>query len=409
MRLQLFRDIFKKITMPDNDLVLKGLLSGSRAFTGPSIVQFDITNRCNNSCLCCWNNSPLLGEASLERQREKECELPVKLVKDVIKELAAMGTRNLFFAGGGEPFMHPHIMDILAFAKKNKMKIFMNTNFTLVEEKFVKEIVDLKIDLIHVSLLAGTAETYCSVHPNQTKETFYKIKEQLKYLSHLRCLKNQESPTPFPHIDLYYVIFNKNYHEIDKMADLAMELKANTLEFTPIDVISGKTDILLLNEEQKKFVVEEVIKQKNRIDKFNQQHGGRVTFIEQYDSFIKRMSSQKAAKGEYEENTVGQRPCYVGWVFARVLANGDVNPCLKAHKISIGNIYKQSFKEIWNSQKEQTFRNKALKLDRRDGYFKIIGNNPDSEFGCLNSCDNIQINLDMHNKYRDILKEHGKT
>ena len=101
MRLRLFKDILKRAILPENDLVLKGLLSGSRAFTGPSIVQFDITNRCNNSCLCCWNNSPLLGEVSLEKQKEKECELPVKLVKNVIKELAAMGTRNLFFCRRG--------------------------------------------------------------------------------------------------------------------------------------------------------------------------------------------------------------------------------------------------------------------------------------------------------------------
>ena len=112
------------------DLLLKGILDGSYAFTGPEIVQFDITNRCNNNCICCWNNSPLLGELTEEKRKEKECELPFDLVKKTIGELREMGTKTLFFAGGGEPFIHPQIMEILECAKDNGMRVCINTNFT---------------------------------------------------------------------------------------------------------------------------------------------------------------------------------------------------------------------------------------------------------------------------------------
>lgn len=390
-----------------DDPVLKGILDGSQAFIGPQIVQFDITNRCNNNCLCCWNNSPLLGEPTEEKRLESEYELPFDLIKRTIDELKDMGTKTLFFAGGGEPFIHHQIMQILRYVKENNMRIFINTNFTLIDKQRAEEIVNLKIDLIHVSLLAGTAKTYALVHSNKTEVTFYKIKELLQYIAQLKKEKSQHLYNPLPHINLYYVIFNTNYQDIDKMVDLALEVKADSIEFTPVDVIPHKTDILLLNKEQIAKVSKDVNTQLKRLEKYNE-HEPVKTYITQCENFLKRIASPIALEGKYESEVITKQPCYVGWLFARINANGEVNPCLKAHRISIGNIYKQSFKEIWHSHEEQLFRKKSFDLDFNDPYFKRIGNDPNYSFGCLKSCDNIQINIDMNKKYMEILKRYGR-
>lgn len=389
------------------DFVLEGILDGALAFTGPEIVQFDITNRCNNNCLCCWNNSPLLGEPDENKRKEMSYELPFKLVKKTIKELRDMGTRTLFFAGGGEPFIHPHIMEILQYAKESKMRVFMNTNFTLIDEKRAKKLVDLKIDHIHVSLLAGTAETYCAIHSNKTEGTFYRMSEILEYIAFLKRAKNQHLYNPLPHINLYYVIFNRNYHEIDKMVDLAIKVEADSVEFTPADVIPGRTDSLLLNREQAQQVIAAVQEQFKRLEAYNIDKDVK-TSITQKDSFIKRIGSSSALEGKYESETITKQPCYVGWAFARINANGDVNPCLKAHRISVGNLYKKSFRDIWNSPEEQLFRRKSFGLDFSDPYFENIGNDPACSSGCLKSCDNIQVNIDMDNRFREVLKKHGR-
>lgn len=406
------RSRLKKIctisAMMNDRLVLKGIMDGARAFAGPEIVQFDITNRCNNNCLCCWNNSPLMGEPSQEMQMAKEYELPLALVKETISELREMGTKTLFIAGGGEPFMHPHILEILRHAKKCNLKIFMNTNFTLVDTRAAEEIVDMKVDLIHVSLLAGTAKTYALVHPNKTEEDFYRIKELLQYIAHLKREKNQVLPVPQPHIDLYYVIFKTNYKEMARMVDLAIETGANDLEFTPMDAIPGKTDSLLLTGSQRAEALLALQLQAQRLEEYREIHKTTEPFIQQYDSFLRRLSSRRSSDGEHEASTVTGRPCYVGWGFARILANGNVNPCLKAHRITVGNIYRQSFREIWNSEEQQLFRRKSFELNGSDPYFRAIGNNPESAFGCLNSCDNIQINTEMHNKFEAALRSHGK-
>jgi len=387
--------------------VLRGIMDGSEAFSGPEIVQFDITNRCNNNCLCCWNNSPFLGEILEEKKKEKERELPVHLIKKTIGELSQMGTKVLFFAGGGEPFIHPHIIDILQYAKECKMKVFMNSNFTLIGKAEAKAIVDFKIDHIHASLLAGTAKTYALIHPNKTEKTFHKIKDALGLVSLLKRKKRQYLRLPFPHINLYYVMFNKNYGEIKEMVDLGLEVHADSVEFTPIDVIPGKTDVLLLNEEQNSQIARDVQVQWERLQEYNKGVPA-PTHIQQYDSFLKRISSSDASAGRYESETITKQPCYVGWVFVRINANGDVSPCLKSHKIVVGNIYQSAFSQIWNSPKEQLFRRKSFNLDFSDPYFKEIGNDPNCSSGCLQSCDNIQINIDMHNKFKEVLKQYGK-
>lgn len=394
-----------------NDLYLKGIIDGSRAFTGPATVQFDVTNKCNNNCLCCWNNSPLLGELSKEKEEEKQFELPFDLVIRTLTELKEMGTKNIFFAGGGEPFMHPRFMEILECAKSFGMRTFINTNFTLLDEEKVRKMVEMKVDLVHASLLAGNPRSYRLVHPGTCRDTFSRIRKLLRLLADIKEQLNQIVP-PVPHVDIYCVMFKTNYRDVRQMVDLALHVKANSIEFTPMDAIPGKTDVLLLESRQKEKMVRHVMAQKKRLDKIaamkeppKDYHG---TFIEQYDSFIKRMADRNALKGQYETNIVPTMPCYVGWYFVRILANGSVNPCLKAHKISIGNLHNRSFKDIWNSPEQMLFRQKSFSLDREDPYFRAIGNNPNTPFGCLNSCDNIQINKEAHEKYAEILKAQGK-
>ena len=65
-------------------------------------------------------------------------------------------------------------------------------------------------------------------------------------------------------------------------------------------------------------------------------------------SFLRRLLSVESNKGIYEQ-VASSFPCYVGWHYARVLTNGDVIPCCKASSHPLGNIYRNSFSEIWNS------------------------------------------------------------
>ena len=180
--------------IPKKNLILKnfydkrldfiGVVDGKHAFISPNLVQIDLTNKCNNSCIGCWCNSPLLEEKKISG-KEKEETLPYNRIIRLINELKKYGTNEIYLGGGGEPFMHPNIMEIVEHIKRNNLVCHINTNFTLINEKIAKKLVDLEVDHIAVSLWAGDAETYVKTHPNQTKGIFYQIEKILKLIKKL--------------------------------------------------------------------------------------------------------------------------------------------------------------------------------------------------------------------------------
>jgi MoaA/NifB/PqqE/SkfB family radical SAM enzyme len=363
-----------------------GVFDGLYAYKSPNFAQIDLTNNCNNNCIGCWCNSPLLEEKAINPEVKKQA-IPFKKAVRLLDELYKMGTEYIYYAGGGEPFMHPQIMEILRYTKKKGFTCYVNTNFTFVDEKIVKELVDLRLDYLTVSVWAGSPSVYAKTHPNKNEETFLKMKEMLKFLN------NRKSK--YPIIKLYNVIFNMNYYDIEAMIEFALETNSEALEFTVIDTIPGKTDKLLLNDKETYSLLEKCKKIK---EKYSTQEVKNKIQLLGFEQFMRRISNIDAKSAEYDSDIIGKIPCYAGWAFVRILADGNVNSCLKSHRLPVGNVLDKDFKKVWNSSLQRHFREKTMLFDKNDPFFSLIGNDPASKMGCFKSCDNIGHNMDMHGK-----------
>ena len=374
----------------DNYLDILGICNGRYAFKGPFHVQIDLTNNCNNNCIGCWCNSPLLEDKALS-PTEKRQVLPLGLVKGLLDELASMGTREIYYSGGGEPFTHPDIMQVLEYSKRKGFICYVNTNFTLLDKERLRKLINLGIEHLTVSTWAATPEIYAATHPNKTEETFCQIKDNLKFLN--------QTKFSMPYVKLYNVIFKLNYHEIEEMIKFARETGSESVEFTVIDTIPGKTDRLLLNDEQCGELYERCQQIKSQLDKNGYLNGVRLF---RFDQFLRRISSPEDFKrATYDRNIIDEMPCYIGWLFARIMPDGNVNSCLKSHRIPVGNLFQESFSEIWNGKQQIDFRKKTLVYKKSDSFFRLIGNDPDiQEAGCYKSCDDIGRNTFMHNKMK---------
>ena len=372
----------------NNCLDIVGVFHGSLAFKGPFHVQIDLTNNCNNNCIACWCNSPLLEEKALKPEVKHQF-FPFALAKELLDELSCMGTREIYFSGGGEPFMHPQIMEILSYAKKKGLTCYVNTNFTLLNKEKIARLSDLGIEHLTVSMWAATPETYVMTHPNKSKEIFMTIIENLKFLSRTK--------RKIPHIKLYNVIFNLNYHELKEMVGLARETGSESVEFTLVDTIPEKTDRLILNPQQIEQLRIDAYEIARNLD--NNGCWGNILLF-RFDSFLRRLSSlSDLALATYDRNIIDKMPCYAGWCFSRVMPNGDVNACLKAHRIPVGNLYQERFFDIWNGKKQRCFRKKTLSCNKKDKFFRLIGNDPNTkEAGCYKSCDDVGRNSFIHNR-----------
>lgn len=373
--------------------VAAGILH-NKVYTGPWNVQIDLTNRCNNDCIACWCNSPLLGDKAMPhaiRNKSLDYGTVIKLIDD----LDEMGVRAIYFTGGGEPFMHPQILDIMRHVKKKGIHLDMSTNFTLIDEKTAEKLVDIGIDHMNLSLWAGTPETYARLHPNKSRETFIKIADVIDYIVKL---KNQRKTTS-PGLGMYNVVSCYNYQEVRKMIEFAFAHKFDDILFTPVDTVPDRTDSLMLNARQRGWLAANIRKLSENIKEFEDKHNHQLEFKD-YHSFLRRLENNNAACDNYDSDILESFPsCYAGWSFARVLATGDVNSCLKSFKIPVGNIYINSFKEIWLSEKQHEFRRHAIKYDRDDPYFNNMGNDLlTKDQGCDKCCDNLGINTAIHEK-----------
>jgi len=370
----------------DGNKDIMGIMDGKKGFVGPHTVQIDPTNRCNNDCIACWCRSPLLLDKSLPVEKSTQT-LPVDIIKDLIDDVVAMNTKEIYIAGGGEPFCHPNMLEIIEYIKRSGLICNINTNFTLVDEEVVRFLADVKVDYMTVSVWAGTPETYSDLHPNKTEESFHDIKENLLKLNSIKKV--------FPFIKVYNVISNLNFFEIKKMVDFALKTKSESVEFTVLDTIPDRTDHLLLSEEQRQWLYSEACRIRDWI--VTQEKESRLHLFK-YDQFLRRISGTYTTSGEHDRNIIDSMPCYVGWLFARVLADGNVNSCLKSHRVPIGSLYESSFKQLWTSKNQELFRAKTNVFVKDDSFFSMIGNDPEAQCGCYKSCDDLGRIEFMHSR-----------
>jgi len=299
-----------------------------------------------------------------------------------------MGTEEIYFAGGGEPFMHPEAMRIFSHAKRNGFHVSINTNFSLVTEEYARALADEKIDHLIVSVWAGTSDVYAATHPNKSAETFEQVKNMLTLLN---THKGKKGDVPI--VKVYNVMFNMNYHDFDNMIQFIIDTNSESVEFTVIDTIPEKTDTLLLSEGQARELHARALKAKEMYCKKES-----PVWIGNMDTFLRRVSSTFQDKGEYDRAIMDEMPCYAGWTFARIIGNGDVNSCLKSHRIPIGNLHDMPFEKLWNNPRQRQFRQKTRSINANDPYFRFIGNDTNATIGCYRSCDNLGHSLLLHEK-----------
>jgi len=366
-------------------LNLRGIVTKRYAYKGPDVVQIDLTDRCNSHCLICWTHSPLLKED--KEINTKELDFPI--LKQFINDIVKLGTKEIIFSGGGEPFLYPKAWEVLEFVQKIGLLFRINTNFTLLDKEDVDRLLTFnKLGSLTVSIWAGNPITYSKLH-NRDVDIFYKVKNNLTLFNNLKPAKLK--------VRICAVINNLNYLGLKSLVDLAIETRCDVIEFTVPDVISGVTDLFLLNKEQLNFVKQEFI---NIVKSLNSKNH-RIK-IDNKNIFLKRISNPQACFGEYD-TSIDRIPCYAGWTFLRLRANGDFNSCLKSHRIPIGNIYKDNSLSIWNNFLQQEFRMNSLKFPKNKEYFRFMGNSNNKDVGCKRICDNILVNEHLHKVIKYLL------
>ncbi len=106
------------------------------------VVVWNMTRRCNLKCVHCYAHA---------KDRHFDNELSTPESKQMIDDLAAFGVPVLLFSGG-EPFIHPDLVELAGYAVEKGMRAVISTNGTLITTEKAQLLKDIGLSYVGISL-----------------------------------------------------------------------------------------------------------------------------------------------------------------------------------------------------------------------------------------------------------------
>ena len=320
--------------------LLRGLLSGERAYAGPLYVHIDVTHRCNLRCLCCRWHSPLIES----RRDTTICpDISADMFHNLCDDLSAMGTRLMFFVGTGEPLLHPRIFDLIESAKTRGFELVMYTNGIPLTESTINRLIDLRLDVIRVSLWASTEEGFAEQVGPDSSVHFGDVIDGMKRLSRLK----KERGSQLPLLELCQSITHQNTDDLANVLSLAEATGCNRLCFSPlVDFGEDRLRRFLPSEQEGREISDVLRKMRSPL--------AALSITENIDTMLLHYRTG----GQLWRYT----PCYAAWFFSYFRTDGKVFLCQrnsqKTH--AVGDLQEDTFFAIWNSDAYRKARRMAM-------------------------------------------------
>ena len=350
-------------TLYQKTKLFMGLLSGEVAYTGPFYVTVDLTSRCNLRCLGCPYHSPYVNTAS--HNHSSMIDISPHIVEKLCKELNTMNTHTLILQGTGEPLLHPNILELLATVKKAGFHTTLLTNGTLLKRDLIRAFIDLKLDVIKVSLWATSPEEYEQNYPETDPDNFQKVIEGMKFMAELKA----QQKSAVPSVVMHFPINRNNYQGVDALGNLLSATGCNGLSLAPMHTVKGTLNSYVLSPAEERSTRQSLSRLRKWLDSHSLTHNINKTLL-QY----------KIGSAVWEK-----MPCYIPWFHARIMVDGRVRPCGRCN-LFFGNLRDNTFYEIWNGSAIRAFRLQAI----RSNESSLSTEDCDCSFCCF-AGDNVKV------------------
>ena len=302
----------------------------------PKYIEIEITTICNKRCVLCehtyWKDQPMKN-------------LTFNEFKRVVDQFPKLRWTNL--TGEGDAFLNPEYIKMIEYLKSKDIPVYLVDSFDLITEKIAKQLVQLGVDGIYISLDGATRETY-----NRIKVgcDFDRVLKNIRTLVEIK----KEMKTPIPELCFRFVVTTLNVHEMPNFVELVRSF-------------GDKKDLGDGSRAEFCGLLEFAEIKHLKVDKISED--------------ILEATIKKAKELELDIMFCHAEPethppvehC-LAWMEPYIMMDGYVLPCcsvlmsnqrtfLRQH--SFGNIYAKSFKEIWSSQRYTEFREKVNKKNEK--------------------------------------------
>lgn len=354
----------------------------------PTFVQLRVTNLCNLRCKMCgqWGDTGIFRshspsadatDGALERARIQELigakrQLALEDYVRLLDEIAPFAPIVSLY--GGEPLLYPDILPLVREIKRRGLTCTMITNGGRLEP-LARELVEAGIDSIAVSV-DGPPDVHNRIRGRE--DSFQKLAAGVEAVR--RWQRELGSARPFQMAIL--PITELNLEDIPRALESLRELPLDTVNvglrwFVPEDVGAEYEKVMreefgIAADSWKGFTFDgrdlvasrgrqmgELVKLLKglRRRRFFESAQGRP-----WISFVPDVAAEDVPEYFRDHGrTFGHGLCPVAWYFAQVEPDGEVCFCGDFPDYFIGNVRKQSFREIWTGEKAARFRAKLAK------------------------------------------------
>lgn len=276
----------------------------------PFSISMEPTTACNLRCPEC--------PSGLRAFTRPTGNLKNDLFKHVIDELAD-DLWALTFYFQGEPFINPRFLEMVNYAHEKGIYTNTSTNGHFLTEAKAEEAVRSGLSRLIISIDGTDQETYSAYRREGTLATVIEGAERV-----VKWKKKLKSLTP--HVVFQFLVVKPNEHQIPEARKLAKKIGVDDLWLKTAQIYDPHDDHPLIPVQ----------------DKYS------------------RYRRNKEGVWEFKGKMGNQ--CWKMWHSCVVTWDGKVVPCCfdKDAKWVMGDLTRQSFREIWNGPRYNAFRSRVL-------------------------------------------------
>jgi len=287
-----------------------------RRIKAPNIVQVELTEKCPNVCLHCYNYWRSKEPGGIRKYND----FPVAMVPVVAEKLANAGVFHLVLTGG-EPLANKRSLRALIAECGNRgLTCGINSTLRGLAMEDVEAFKQKQVLGVLVSLLGSTAENHDAI--TQSKGSFAQTVKGIEILT-----SNKIS------VSISMVISPKNNADLIKTATLAKSLGAHGFYATKASCAGNCHDFsaLKLSQEQFNAYLRDLLLVTKEL-------GIKAGFLECYPLC--------GIEDAYKFKEFLGRKCFAGVTSMTISPNGEARAC--SHLDSIyGNIFEETMPDIW--------------------------------------------------------------
>lgn len=167
---------------------------------------------CNIRCQMCFQ-----GRVDLPGGKEY---MDMDTYKRIIDEVSQF-TSRLYLFWRGEPLMHPDLVEMIRYARRRNMYVFISTNAVLLTRELAKELIEAGLDFLLVGFDGASKESYERMRRGAK---FERVLANIKDLVELK--KSLKSYLPY--VCLQMIVSSINQHELKAFRQLSKQVGADS-------------------------------------------------------------------------------------------------------------------------------------------------------------------------------------